>query len=476
MTDLSRTPHESGDFVPLARLRRREAAPNGALIASLKGRLEGLAGELSTHERSVLARLLETLDSRESAFAEIGALSPATILDPAEVDVYEGLLTRPAPTATGATGLPPTVALIMKGTRLCNLRCTYCRSWAEGPNETMPFEVLARSIQTALSAPGVATVEFIWHGGETTLRPIEFYRKALWLQQRFRRPGQRITNQLQTNATHLSAEWLDFFLRYRFVIGVSLDGPPEVHDKRRLDVKGRPTSHRVRAGIEMLRTAGVPFEIKMVVDDDVIALGAERLLEYLLEIDVKSVALLNVVPEGDPDRELPGDYLAFPRFVGFLRELFRLWWPAYAGRITFRELSDLVTRLQGGRGGFCVFDDNCMGSIYTIEPQGDIAACDRYQGDPDYTFGNVLECDLADLIGGTNLSRAHADTAAEMDVASRCQWFSICHGGCPHDRYSRVHRHASHGEKCCGWSPLLREMSTALSTNPPVVSSPRQIP
>lgn len=472
MANLSPTPDDAADLVPLSTLRRRPEGPNGALLASLRGRLEGLASDLSPQERDVLALLLKTLDSRESAFAELGALAPESVLAPDELTTYRALLAREPSTRLG---LPPTVALIMKGTRLCNLRCTYCRSWAEGPNETMPFEVLARSIQSACQAPGVSHLEFIWHGGETTLRPIEFYRKALWLQEKFRRPGQRISNQLQTNATHLSADWLDFFKRYRFLIGVSLDGPPEVHDKRRLDVKGRPTSERVRAGIALLRSAKVPFEIKMVVDDDVIALGAQRILDYLLELEVDSVALLNVVPEGDPERELPGDYLAFPRFITFLREMFRLWWPAHAERLRFRELADLVTRLEGGRGGFCVFDDNCMGSIYTIEPQGDIAACDRYQGDGDYTFGNVLREDLAEVLAGANLPRAHAATAAEMLQTSDCPWYRICHGGCPHDRYSRVHRAASRGERCCGWSPLLKEMSAALAAHPPRLSGPKQV-
>jgi uncharacterized protein len=327
----------------------------------------------------------------------------------------------------------------------------------------MPFEVLARTIQSACLSPGVEVVEFIWHGGETTLRPISFYRKALWLQQRFRRPSLKITNQLQTNGTNLSHDWLDFLKRFELAVGVSLDGPPEVHDLRRLDVKGRPTSELVREGIEKLRAHGISFEIKMVVDDEVIGLGARRILDYLLEIGVPRVALLNVVPEGDPGRTLPGDYLEFPRFVGFLQELFRLWWPEHVKRISFREVSDLLLRLQGGRGGFCVFDENCMGGVYTIEPMGDIAACDRYQGDPAFTFGNVLETELASLSTSHNLVRAHAETDADMDHTSRCRWFGICHGGCPHDRYVRIHRNTSRGERCCGWAPLLADMSSALA-------------
>lgn len=470
MPDIDDSLGAAGSFVPLERLRRNRPEPNGALIASVKDHLRDLAGQLSPAEQEALSRLLfKTLDSRDSVFAELAALPPEAVMKPQEVETYNRLLARPSPTATG---LPSSLALIVKGTRLCNLRCTYCRSWAEGPDEVMPFEVMARTIQSACAAPGVDAVEFIWHGGETTMRPIAFYRKALWLQERFRRPGQRINNHLQTNATHLSPEWLDFLKRYRILVGVSLDGPPEVHDLRRLDIKGQPTSERVRAGIEKLQSHGIPFEIKMVVDDEVIALGARRILDYLLEIGVQKVALLNVVPEGEPDRKLPGDYLEFPRFVTFLRELFQLWWPTHAERISFREISDLMGRLRDGSGHFCVFDENCMGGIYTIEPMGDIAACDRYQGDPDFKFGNILGTEFSDLPSSPNLARAHTETDAEMDLTSHCRWFDVCHGGCPHDRYVRVHRGVSRSEKCCGWSPLLTDIAAALQVSS-VSTSPK---
>lgn len=459
-----------GDFVPLDRLRR-QPRPDGSQIASVREHLRGLAAQLSPEEQRALSFVLETLDTRDSPLMELAALPPEAVMKSGEVEIYHRLLERPTPTETG---LPPKLALIMKGTRLCNLRCTYCRSWAEGPDEVMPFDVLARSIQSACTAPGVGLVQFIWHGGETTLRPLSFYRKALWLQERFRRRGMTIGNQLQTNGTHLPPEWLDFLKLYGFAVGVSLDGPPEVHDLRRVDIKGRPTSERVREGIRSLQAHGIEFEVKMVVDDEVVALGARRVLDYLLEIGVRQVALLNVVPEGDPERKLPGDHLGFPRFVDFLREIFHLWWPRHREQIEFRELSDLMIRLQGGPGSFCVFGENCMGGVLTIEPKGEIAACDRYQGDPSFLFGNILHTDLSSVPRAANMVRAHQETDAEMDRASQCRWFAICHGGCPHDRYVRVHRNVSQDERCCGWSPLLADMVKVLQPGSFSSTSPKQ--
>jgi uncharacterized protein len=309
-------------------------------------------------------------------------------------------------------------------------------------------------------------VDFVWHGGEATLRPVSFYRKALWLQQRFRQPGQKIVNSLQTNGTHLTQEWLEFVKRYDFNVGVSLDGPPEIHDCRRVDVAGRPTSEKVREGLAKLAAHGVKHGVIVVVDEEIIALGAKRLLAYLLELGVSHVALLNVVPEGDPlqaSREDP--FLEFPRYIDFLRDLFHLWWSSCADRIAFREISDLLRKVRGERGRYCVYDGNCMGGYFTIEPMGEISACDKFQGDGRFRFGHVLEMDLADISASPELLQVHAATDGDIDGTRQCHWFNVCQGGCPHDRYVRRRRNVSHDERCCGLAPLLSDIAEAVGKN-----------
>ncbi|HEX2222892.1 MAG TPA: radical SAM protein, partial [Thermoanaerobaculia bacterium] len=341
---MSQTEREKpAGFVPLSELRKPPALGGKELLDAVRGRLDSFTAGLSESEQAMLVALLSQ-GTQNPDLAALAAETPAAVLGPQEAELFHQLLAAPAPEGSGGQ-LRPALAVIMKATKICNLRCTYCRSWAEGPDQKMTFEVLARSIHGALSAPGVTSVEFVWHGGETTLRPVSFYRKALWLQQRFRRPGQKVANTVQTNGTNLTAEWLDFLKRYRFSVGVSLDGPPEVHDRRRLDTRGRPTSHRVQQGLRRLQEHGIRHGVLMVVDDDVIALGARRLLDYFLELGVRHVSLLNVVPEGEPERAMPGDYVALARFVTFLRELFHAWWPEAADRIVFREISDLADRL-----------------------------------------------------------------------------------------------------------------------------------
>ena len=455
-----------GGFVSLDRLRRGRpegsSLPDEVDLSSLAGHLEELGGRLTAGESEALASIL---GSANPAFAALGATPPEAILEPEERAVFEELSATPE--ATERT-LPRLVVLIMKATLRCNLRCTYCSSWSDEPNQVMSFEVLARAIHGALTAPGVRVVEFVWHGGESTLRPLSFYRKTLWLQERFRKPGQKITNSLQTNGTHLPDDWVEFLKRFDLSVGISLDGPPEIHDRRRVDVKGRPTSARVRAGLRKLQEHGIHHGVLMVVDRDVVELGAERILEYLLELGVSDASLLNVAPEGDPAEASPDDpYLPYSRFVEYLRDLFAVWYPRYADRISFREISNLLATLRGGANRFCVYGPNCVGRFFTVEPQGDVSHCDKYQQNPDFRFGNLLDTRLGDLTATPRLLRAHGYTAAGLDLCRSCRWFGVCQGGCPFDRYVRVvRRNEPRDERCCGLAPLLADMERALENGP----------
>lgn len=433
-------------------------------LRALEDRLQSLESELDEGDREALDLLRGT---RVTARTALGSIPPEEMLEPEELEVFESLRDVPEPTART---LPRQVSLILKATRYCNLRCTYCNSWRDTPNQRMTFEVLAHATHGVLSAPGLREASFLWHGGETTLMPVSFYRKAFWLQERFRKPGQGVRNAIQTNGTHLTEEWLDFIERFDLNVGVSLDGPPEVHDSRRVDIQGRGTSHRVREGLEKLLERGVDHRILMVVDDDVIELGARRMLDYLLSLDVQGVSLLNVVPDGKPSEASPDDpCLDYDKYVQYLRDLFDIWYPDHVDDLSVRELNDFLVQLQGGESGFCVYGPNCVGRFFTIEPQGGVSHCDKYQNDPDFRFGNILETPLPEIPRSPKLLRAHGYTEAGLDLChSSCSWSDYCGGGCPHDRYVRVvRRRQARDERCCGLAPLLSDMAEALGLQGP---------
>jgi uncharacterized protein len=419
-------------------------------------RLEAFDAALPPRGQAALRALLER------AGAQRGEPAPAeSVLAPEEAALVDRLLAEPEPPPGGT----PVLTVIMKATRLCNLRCVYCHSWRTGPNQTMSFEVLARATRDALRDPSVRSVDFVWHGGEATLLPLSFFRRALWLQARFRRRGQVVQNNVQTNGTRLTDEWLAFVRENRIGVGVSLDGPPEIHDARRVDAAGRPTSARVRAGLERLRAAGIDrWGALMVVDETVRAAGAHRILEYLDEVGVRRVALLNVLPENTPAGEPPsGDYLPFPRFVEFLRDLFRAWNAGYRDRLVVRELDDLLGQVGGRAPQICVFAGECFGVYLTVEPTGEVSACDKYIDDGAYRFGHVLEDGLAGVNRSERLAAVRIENRRAVERMSACRWFGVCHGGCPHDRYTGERHLPAYDERCCGLAPLLDDMAATRS-------------
>jgi uncharacterized protein len=429
-----------------------------AALTRASERLQEFAATLPQGGQAALRVLLQ----RGSAAGPVPhAPPPASIFEPAEAALIERLAADPDP----APGDCAVLTVIMKSTRLCNLRCTYCHSWRDGPNQTMTFPVLAHATRDALRDPGVRWVDFVWHGGEATLLPRSFYSKALWLQERFRRPGQTVLNTVQTNGTRLTDEWLDFLREHHFSVGVSLDGPPEVHDTRRLDAGGRPTSARVRKGLERLRTAGITRSgALMVVDEEICAAGAQRVLEYMVEIGIRGVALLNVLPENTPPGASPkGDYLPFPSFVDFLRELFHVWWPTYRDSIVVRELADLAGQLTGEAPQICVFAGECFGTYLTVEPTGEVSACDKYIDDGTYRFGDVLTTGLTGARVSQQLALVREENRRAVERMRDCRWFGVCHGGCPHDRYTGERRLPGYDGRCCGLAPLLDDMAATLT-------------
>jgi uncharacterized protein len=151
--------------------------------------------------------------------------------------------------------------------------------------------------------------------------------------------------------------------------------------------------------------------------------------------------------------------------VEFLRELFQVWWPDLADRIVVRELSDLLRRVRGEPGQVCLFNGNCTGHFLTVEPTGVVSACEKYRGDADYEFGNVLEMELSDIPASERFARVHDHTAAGIATAADCPWFTVCQGACPHDRYLRTQRGITHDERCCGLALLLADMAAARPGN-----------
>jgi uncharacterized protein len=353
------------------------------------------------------------------------------------------------------------VNVLIKTTRLCNLRCTYCHDWRTGPNQTISFPVLARLIAATLSDPTHDAVRFTWHGGEPTVLPISFYEKAMLLQARFQRPGQVVTNSIQTNGTRLTPEWAEFLRRHEFQVGVSIDGPPEIHDRYRRHASGQPTFDDVATGIALLREHHVPFGVLMVIDEEGLALGPDRMFDFCVEMGFRHYGVNFVAPVNHPDAT-PGTpiehYIEPRRMIPFLTRLYDRWCDYGDPRLHIREVEALRMRLAARSTFFCTVSGGCIGHFFGVEPDGEVSHCVDFVGDSRYTVGNILRDDFAALRQSAKIRELEADNEEALAPMRACPNFAVCNGWCPRERYTSLRHNPDHLVDCCGLSDLIDYM------------------
>ena len=185
------------------------------------------------------------------------------------------------------------LSLIFKVVSTCNLACRYCDADIYS-NRRMSLDMVSQVIAKALDYAD--RVGLIWHGGEPLLMGIQFYEKVVELQKRYKREGQTIKNNLQTNGTLISQEWVDFFKANDFHVGVSLDGPPEVHNETRVFRSGQGSFEQVMRGIRLLRENGVKFGVLAVITKETMRLGAKRFLDFFIENGIFNIGILPQKP------------------------------------------------------------------------------------------------------------------------------------------------------------------------------------
>jgi uncharacterized protein len=349
--------------------------------------------------------------------------------------------------------------LIVKATRLCNLRCTYCHDWRAGPGNTMSFRVLAHTVAAALQDPEHDRVTFIWHGGEPTVLPLSWFERVMTLQGHFARPGQEVRNVVQTNGTRVTQEWAEFLAENDWSVGVSIDGPPRVHDRRRVYVSGRGSFADVLKGLDTLRSAGARTSVLLVVDDEMIQQGPAAVYDMLVEHEVTRFGFNAVVPANAPDAP-PGTpaapYVTSGAMTDFLIGLYEHWLQVGPESVRIRELDALLDRIAGLPASTCQLQGNCLGGYFIVEPDGEVAHCDLFLGDPAYRLGNVLTESFSDMRAGSRMTELRQARAGELARLRHCPEFETCQGWCPHETYLSRRHDPAHRDQCCGLDRLLR--------------------
>jgi len=317
---------------------------------------------------------------------------------------------------------------------ICNLDCRYCY-YTMKPRELYPGvktfqmsdEVLRTYTQQYLACQP-DRCEFGWQGGEPTLAGKDFFRRAVQYQKDFGRPGQVVTNGLQTNGTLLDEEWCDFFAEHKFLVGISLDGPPQVHDVYRLDHAGQPTFERAWAGLERLAKRGVEFNV-LVTLNRANAPHAANIYRYFVNRGVRYLQFIPILErKGGTDE--PTDYSVTGEQYGrLLLDVFEQWAARDVGRVSVRFFDNMLHTMLFGRASTCVTSERCA-AAYVLEWNGDLYACDHFVY-REWQIGNLCETPLEDLVRSRRVEE-FAALKTDLPAACRdCEFLRFCHGGCP---------------------------------------------
>lgn len=304
----------------------------------------------------------------------------------------------------------------------------------------MADEVMGQYVRQLLEAHDGPEVTIAWQGGEPTLMGLGFFRRMVEVAERCCRPGQRIVHTLQTNGTILTDEWGAFLAQHHFLVGVSIDGPPALHDAYRVDKKGRPTSTRVSEGISLLRRHGVEHNLLCTVN----AANADQPLEvYRYLRDDCEGQFLQFIPvvEHAPTEDLPeavSTRSVSPQQWGhFLVEVFDEWLRHDVGSVFVQGFDAALASWCGLPPGVCVFAETC-GDAVALEHNGDLYSCDHFVS-PDHLLGNISDTHLVELVGSEKQRRFGNE---KRDALPRYCWECdvrfACWGECPKNRFTRA--------------------------------------
>jgi len=329
----------------------------------------------------------------------------------------------------------------------CNLHCDYCfflkkEKLYPGSSFRMSEEVHEAYIRQLLEAHQVPRVTVAWQGGEPTLMGLDFFRRSVELQRRFAKPGACIENTFQTNGILLNDEWCQFFHENNFLIGLSLDGPSELHDFHRKDKGGHGTFDRVLRAARLLQKYNVEFNILCTVNSK----NSNHPLDvYRFFRDELRAHYIQFIPIVERDNETGyqegskvTDRSVQPEQFGrFLIGIFDEWVKKDVGSTFVLNFDGALAGWLGMAGTVCIFGPTC-GLGMALEHNGDLYSCDHFV-EPDHYLGNILKTPMVDLVASEKQQRFGQDKKDRLPRACReCEVLHICNGECPKNRFLKT--------------------------------------
>ncbi len=325
----------------------------------------------------------------------------------------------------------------------CNLACQYCyylkkeHLYPDDESFRMPEILLEEYIVQHIEACAEPVVRFSWHGGEPTVLGLDYFRNIVALQRKHQPSNQHVLNGMQTNGTLLDEEWCRFLAAENFSVGLSLDGPQEMHDRYRLTKGGKPTFGQTMRGYELLQKHGVYNDILCVVNVYNVQYPTQ-VYRFFKQIKAQYVTFLPMV-EPLLDGEGGVNRLTVPAEAWgvFLCTVFDEWVSQDIGRIKVQIFEEAARTAFGQEHSLCIFRPIC-GDILVIEHNGDFFSCDHFV-DNEHHLGNIIETPLVELLESpAQRAFGQAKLGTLPRYCQECEVRAMCNGGCPKNRFIKT--------------------------------------
>ncbi len=348
----------------------------------------------------------------------------------------------------------PLYVMLKPAGAMCNLACEYCyyleksHMYNEGPKTLMSDSLLEHFVKQYIESQTTPNVLFLWHGGETMMRPLSFYQKALELQKKYAR-GRTIDNAFQTNGTMLTDEWCRFFKENNWLVGVSIDGPKEVHNAYRQNRLGQPSYDQVMRGINLLNKHGVKWNAMAVVNDLNVK-HPQEFYRFFKSIGCRYIQFTPIVERFATHED--GRHLATPNqndcqlahfsvtpedWGNFLCTIFDEWVRNDVGKYFIQIFDATLANWVGVDPGLCTMARNC-GHAGVMEFNGDVYSCDHFVF-PEYKLGNIRQNTLLEMMySERQLEFGRMKQGSLPGQCRKCDYLFACNGGCPKDRFAQT--------------------------------------
>ena len=347
--------------------------------------------------------------------------------------------------------MKPFSLLIKPASADCNLRCEYCfyidHLEPQNTNPRMSDQTLEIMIKTYMSTDQNKQYAFGWQGGEPTLMGMEFFKKVVEFQLKYAPPGSSISNGIQTNATMITEEVAKFFGEYKFLIGVSLDGPEYLHDYYRKTIGQKPTHAIVMRGIERLKQHRVEFNILTLINDQTVK-KAKEIYHYHCDNGFFFHQYIPCV-EFDTDGNLRPFSITGKEWGIFLSDLFDEWIKEDVKKVSVRLFDSIIEYLVHGRYNICYMGESCV-QYFVVEYDGSVYPCDFFVR-KDLLLGNVKTDSWEDLFKSKKYQDFGGQKANWNKECELCPYLSLCHGDCQKFRYGAQKTAKRLSNLCQGW-------------------------